>query len=155
MAAGNLADRLATIIHYLNRGYTVNIKELAEEFSLTERQIQKDIELFGTMYEIESLGGQDYRMKKGYKLIGTENEDVEIAMALMKSLQQSAMPQMNEDVDKALPESKEYGDIFLFNIDYEKILYMKEFHKLLQAIRYQQSCSFSYTKKDGSRSHSH
>ena len=151
MAAGKLADRLATMIHYLNRGYTVNIKELAEEFSLTERQIQKDIELFGTMYEIENLGAQNYRMKKGYKLIGTENEDVEMAMALMKSLQQSAIPQMNDDVDKALPESKEYGNIFLFNIDYEKFLDMKEFYKLLQAIRYQQSCSFSYIKKDGSK----
>lgn len=151
MAVGNLADRLATIIHYLNRGYTVNIKDLSEEFSISERQIQKDIELFGTMYEIESLGSQDYRMKKGYKLIGTENEDVEIAMALMKSLQQSAMPQMSENVDKALPKSKEYENIFLFNINYEKILDMKEFYKLLQAIRYQQSCSFSYIKKDGSK----
>ena len=148
MASGNLADRLATMIHYLNRGYTVNIKDLAEEFSISERQIQKDIELFGTMYEIESLGSQNYRMKKGYKLIGTENEDVEIAMALMKSLQQSAMPQMSEDIDKALPVSKKYGNIFLFNIDYEKIADMKEFHKLLQAIRFQQSCFFRYTKKD-------
>ena len=37
------------------------------------------------MYDIESLGSQNYRMKKGYKLIGTENEDVEIAIALMKA----------------------------------------------------------------------
>lgn len=151
MAVGELADRLATILHYLNRGYTVNIKELSEEFSISERQIQKYIELFKSMYEIESLGSQEYRMKQGYKLIGTENEDIEIAMALMKGLQQSAMPQMSEDIDKALPESKEYGNIFLFNMDYEKISHMKEFYKLLQAIRYQQSCSFSYIKKDGSK----
>lgn len=148
MATRTLADRLATTIHYLNRGYTVNIKALAEEFSISERQIQKDMELFSSMYEIESLGSQEYRMQKGYKLIGTEDEDVEIAMALMKSLQHSAMPQMSEDIDKALPESKNYGNIFLFNIDYEKISDMKEFHKLLQAIRFQQSCSFKYTKKD-------
>ena len=150
MATVALPDRLATILHYLNRGYTVNIKELAEEFDIGERQIQKDIERFSMMYEIEALGSQNYRMTKGYKLIGTENEDVEIATALMKSLQQSALPQMSEDVDKALSKSEKYGDIFLFNIDNEEIAHMKEFRKILQAIHQQQSCSFQYTKKDGS-----
>lgn len=89
MSSVSLASRLSTMLHYLNRGYTVNIKQLSEEFFISERQIQKDIELFGDMYDIESLGSQNYKMKKGYKLIGTENEDVEIATALMKSLQQS------------------------------------------------------------------
>lgn len=150
MATVTLPDRLATVLHYLNRGYIVNVKELSEEFDISERQIQKDIELFSTMYEIEALGSQNYKMKKGYKLIGTENEDVEIAIALMKSLQQSALPQMSEDVDKALSKSEKYGDIFLFNIDNEEINQMKEFRKFLQAIHQKQSCSFQYTKKDGS-----
>jgi predicted DNA-binding transcriptional regulator YafY len=150
MAVSKLANRLATILHYLNRGYIVNIKELSEEFSISERQSQKDIELFSTMYEIESLGNQNYRMQKGFKIIGMENEDTEIAMALMKALQQSALPQMSEDIDKALPESKKYDNIFLFNLNYEEIISMREFHKLLQGINYQQSCEFTYRKKDGS-----
>lgn len=150
MAVKNLANRLATILHYLNRGHIVNIKDLAEEFSISERQIQEDIKLFGSMYEIDNLGHQDYRMKRGYKLIGTENEDIEIAMALMKSLQQCAVPQMNDEINKAVPESQKYGKIFLFNIDYEDISNMREFHKLLQSIHYQQSCTFHYVKKDGS-----
>ena len=94
-------------------------------------------------------------MTKGYKLTGTENEDVEIATALMKSLQQSALPQMSEDVDKALAKSEKYGDIFLFNIDNEEISHMKEFRKFLQAIRNRQSCSFMYTKKDASQKEVH
>lgn len=155
MATVTLASRLATVLHYLNRGYTVNIKDLSDEFDISERQIQKDIELFSDMYEIDSLGSQNYKMKKGYKLIGTENEDVEIAIALMKSLQQSALPQMNEEVDKALAKSEKYGDIFLFNIDNEEISQMKEFRKFLQAIRNKQSCSFIYTKKDGSSKEVH
>ncbi len=150
MATVTLPARLATMLHYLNRGYTVNVKQLSEEFDIGERQIQKDIELFSDMYEIESLGSQNYKIAKGYKLIGTENEDVDIAMALMKNLQQSALPQMNEDVDKALSKSEKYGDIFLFNIDNEKISHMREFRKILQAIHYKQSCSFQYIKKDAS-----
>ena len=63
MATVTLASRLATVLHYLNRGYTVNIKDLSEEFDISERQIQKDIELFSDMYEIDSLGSQNYKMK--------------------------------------------------------------------------------------------
>jgi len=58
MATVTLPARLATMLHYLNRGYTVNVKQLSEEFDIGERQIQKDIELFSDMYEIESLGSQ-------------------------------------------------------------------------------------------------
>jgi len=151
MSTGNLANRLSKIMYYLNHEYTINIKELAEEFSISERQIQKDIKLFSAMYEIESLGNQKYRMKQRHKTISVKNENIDIAMALMKSFQQNAMPQMSEEIDKIFLKSKEYDKIFLFNIDYEKILYMEEFHKLLRAIRYQQSCSFFYIKKDKSK----
>ena len=40
MAVGSLANRLAITSHYRNRGYAVNIKELAVEFSISELQIQ-------------------------------------------------------------------------------------------------------------------
>ena len=55
MATVALAGRLSTVLHYLNRGYIVNIKDLSEEFDISERQIQKDIKLFSDMYEIDSL----------------------------------------------------------------------------------------------------
>jgi predicted DNA-binding transcriptional regulator YafY len=57
---------------------------------------------------------------------------------------------MNEYIDEALPETKEYKNIFALSINYEDILHTKEFYRLLQAIKSQDSCSFYYTKKDGS-----
>ena len=74
MATVTLPARLATMLHYLNRGYTVNVKQLSEEFDIGERQIQKDIELFSDMYEIESLGSQNYKIAKGYKLTWFDGE---------------------------------------------------------------------------------
>lgn len=62
---------------------------------------------------------------------------------------------MNEYVDGALPEAKEYKNIFLLSIDYEEILHTKEFYRLLQAIKGQESCSFYYTKKDGTSKQVH
>lgn len=146
----SLANRLVSIIHKLSHSEILNIKELSKEFSISQRQIQKDIELFSTIYEIESLGQQNYRLVHGYKVLDASNEDTEIALALLKSLQHSALPQMNEYIDEALPETKEYKNIFVLSIDYENILHTKEFYKLLQAIKTQESCSFYYTKKDGS-----
>lgn len=150
MSASKLANRLVSIIHKLSHGEILNIKELSNEFSISQRQIQKDIELFSTIYEIESLGQQNYRLKDGHKVLDASNEDTAIALALLKSLQHSALPQMNEYIDEALPETKDYKNIFVLSIDYEEIIHAKEFYKLLQAIKTHESCSFYYTKKDGS-----
>ena len=150
MSALKLANRLVSIIHKLSHNEVINIKELSSEFSISERQAQKDIVLFSSFYNIESLGQQNYRLKDGYKVLDASNEDTEIALALLKSLQHSALPQMNEYIDKALPETKEYKNIFVLSIDYENIQHSKEFYSLLQAIKFQESCSFNYTKKDGS-----
>jgi len=148
MAVTNLAERLITIIYYLNRGDTIHIKELATKFSISDRQIQKDIKLFSSFYNIENLGKQQYRMKKNRKTVNLENRDIEIAMALMKSLQKSALPQMSDYINKALKDDNLYSDIFLFNIDNEILANMEVFYKLLDAIHSQYSCSYIYTKKD-------
>jgi predicted DNA-binding transcriptional regulator YafY len=150
LSTATLATRLVFIIHKLSHGEILNIKELSTEFLISERQAQKDILLFSTIYEIESLGQQNYRLKSGFKVLDASNEDTEIALALLKSLQHSALPQMNEYIDEAIPETREYKNIFVLSIDYEDILHKKEFYKLLQAIKTQESCSFNYTKKDGS-----
>ena len=155
MSSVSLANRLVSIIHKLSHGEILNISELAKEFSISQRQIQKDIGLFSSIYEIESLGEQNYRLKEGYRVLDASNEDTAIALALLKSLQHSALPQMNEFIDKALPETKEYKNIFLLSIDYEDILHTQEFYKILQAIKAQESCSFYYTKKDGSSKQVH
>ena len=150
MAVSKLVNRLVSIIHKLNHNQTLNISELSQEFSISQRQIQKDIKLFSSIYEIESLGEQNYRLKQSYKVLDTNNENTDIALALLKSLQKSALPQMSKFIDDALPETKKYKNIFLLNINYEEIAHTKEFNKLLQAIKIQESCSFNYTKKDGS-----
>ncbi len=149
MAVASLAERLITIIHYLNRGDVVHVKELSTKFLISERQIQKDIRLFSSFYDIENLGNQQYRMKKNRKAVNLENKDIEIAMALMKSLQKSALPQMTEYINKALEDDNLYSNIFLFNIDNETLANMEAFYKLLDAIHSQLSCSYTYTKKDG------
>ena len=150
MAATSLAHRLISIINYLSTGNIINVTNLSKEFSISQRQIQKDIELFKNIYEIESLGNQNYRIKDGFRVHSASNDNLDIALALLKSLQHSAMPQMNRYIDPSLPDIKEYKNMFILDISYEEITHTDEFYKLIKAIKKQESCSFSYTKKDGS-----
>lgn len=150
MAATSLANRLVSIINYLSIGNIINVHDLSVEFSISQRQIQKDIELFRDIYEIESLGNQNYRIKDGFKIYSASNDNLDIALALLKSLQHSAMPQMNRYIDSSLPDIKKYKNMFILDIAYEEITHTDEFYKLIKATKDQESCSFFYTKKDGS-----
>lgn len=150
MAVTSLTHRLVGIIDYLSTGNIINVTDLSKEFSISQRQIQKDIELFKDIYEIESLGNQNYRIKDGFRVHSASNDNLDIALALLKSLQHSAMPQMNRYIDPSIPEIKEYKNMFILDIAYEDITHTDEFYKLIKAIKSQESCSFYYTKKDGS-----
>lgn len=150
MAVISLANRLVSINNYICSGSIVNILDLSTEFSISQRQVQKDIKLFKDIYEIEDLGNQNYRLKDGFKVTNFNGDNQEIAFALLKSLQHSAMPQMNRYVDGSLPDVKEYKNLFILDTSYEEITHTDEFYKLIKAIKDQESCSFLYTKKDGS-----
>ena len=127
MSATSLAHRLIKINNYFIGGKVINILELSEEFSISQRQIQKDIELFKGIYEIKSLGNQNYTIEDRCKEKNTQ------------SLQFSALFDIEED-----------KSIFILDTVYEEITRKDEFYKLIKAIKNKESCSFLYTKKDGS-----
>lgn len=45
MAVTSLAHRLVSILNYLSTGKIINVHELSVKFSISQHQIQKDIEL--------------------------------------------------------------------------------------------------------------
>lgn len=61
-----LASRLAEILHKLNSGQTVSVKELAKEFGVSERTIQKDLNDRLDPNIIDSLGNGYYRLVSGF-----------------------------------------------------------------------------------------
>lgn len=61
-----LAGRLAEILHKLNTGQTISVKELAVEFSVSDRTIQKDLNERLDPSIIDSLGNGLYRLVPGY-----------------------------------------------------------------------------------------
>ena len=146
----NVATRLISILLYLNKGEVVNVKALSLEFAISERQIQDDIKLFKTFFEIENLKHGDYRLKQAFEFTKVDTEVQNITLALLQALQQSALPQMNHLVAPLMPDVKAFKNIFYFQFEYEKINNFPLFYELIDAIKQTKSCSFVYSKKDGS-----
>lgn len=61
-----LASRIAGILEKLNSGVVISVKELAKEFSVSERTIQKDLNERLDPTLIDSLGNGEYRLVSGY-----------------------------------------------------------------------------------------
>ena len=61
-----LSYRLAEILNKLSTGAIVNVKELANEFSVSERTIQKDLNERLDPKMIEILGNGNYKLISGY-----------------------------------------------------------------------------------------
>jgi len=143
--------RQTTIWSRLNAGERVNVKALAEEFNVSLRTIQKDMnERLSTTYDIEDLGHGDYAFAEGYRFVSADDEEEKIAISLMKSLQHSAIPQMDSFIDSTIPTGKNYEELFLFDLDFETIEDIGMFKVILKAIKWRVGLEFSYTKNDGS-----
>ena len=144
--------RQTTIFSRLNEGQAVNVKALAEEFGVSVRTIQKDMnERLSSTYDIVDLGHGNYAFAEGYRLKSAEDEEEKIAISLMKSLQQRAIPDMSDYINEALPMTKEYEEMFLFDLDFEPIDDIGTFKVILKAIRWRVGLEFLYTKADGTQ----
>lgn len=142
--------RKINIFTRLNVGETINIKDLVDEFGVSERTIQNDIKDLSKMHDIVNLGHKNYRFAKGYRIRQSKDEEKRIAISLMKALQISAIPQMNEYVDDVLSINKKYEKMFLFDLDFEPIKNFMMFKVILQAIDWKNAIEFNYNKRDGS-----
>ena len=67
--------RQTTIFNRLNEDETLNVTQLAEEFDVSLRTIQKDFnERLNVTYDIVDLGHGNYAFPEGYKFKGAEDE---------------------------------------------------------------------------------
>jgi len=143
--------RQTTIWSRLNAGATVNVKALAEEFGVGVRTIQKDMnERLATTYDIVDLGGGNYKFADGYGFVGADDDEEKIAVSLMKSLQHSAIPEMDDFVERAVPSGSNCESMFLFDIVLEPIHDIATLKVIIQAIRWKVGVEFEYQDTNGS-----
>jgi predicted DNA-binding transcriptional regulator YafY len=144
--------RQTTIWSRLNAGQTVNVRALAEEFGVGVRTIQKDMnERLTQTYDVVDLGGGNYKFPDGYSFLGAEDEEEKIAVSLMKSLQHSAIPELDDFVEKAIPSGSNCESMFLFDVGFEPIGDIGQLKVIIQAIRWKVGIEFAYVVDGESR----
>ena len=97
--------RLIEIWRRLRNGEALVKKELAKEFNVSERTIQKDFnERLMSFLPIERIG-KEYRVKKGYSLDKNLNFENELVINILESISSSMgkkMSQMSKNLFKKL-----------------------------------------------------
>ncbi len=154
MANAKLYDkamcRLTTIVSRLNLGEALDVKELAKEFNVSVRTIQKDLNdrLLSWQYPIEKGEDGKYRLSSSYKITGTENFETELIIQLIKAFTKALDKNRKQLVDKIL-NTKNTVCPFLFNINAEELqLKNSQFLLIVQAIKFRQLLLFTYRTKD-------
>lgn len=142
-----LAYRLASILLRLNNGESLEPGELAQDFGVDVRTIQRDLNERMAFLPIERYGGR-YRLDPAY-LGRMAPKDIErfAALAGVRGL----FPSMGTDFLRELFDHRFQSSVQVTGHHYEDVSgRAAEFRLIHQAIAEQRCLSFSYTKPDGS-----
>ena len=135
-----LAQRIGAILFKLNQGERLDTQELADEFNVSLRTIQRDFCERLNFLEWEECGDRFYKIDRK-KLGILTDEDIQ-RFALFSSINH-LFPQ----IDRTFYQEKLLQSIQVKGIDYEKIEHLaSEFESLNQAIQNHQQIIFYYIK---------
>ena len=146
--------RLTTIICRLNVGEALDVRDLAEEFGVSLRTIQKDLNERLSHLPIERRREDGrYRFIDGYRLRGTGEPDAILVADLLAAMIRNVNPEYSKIADHFLRGRSFSTSCFLFHLDIEDISAHGDAFRLLnQAVALRQQVSFTYlNNRDESR----
>ena len=136
-----LAQRLSEILSRLNQGQRIDINQLAEDFGVSVRTIQRDIKERLEFLEWEESGPRHYKINR-YKLGILSQQDIS-RFALFASISD-----LFPKVDRDFYQEKLTDSVKVKGFQYEDICHLdKEFQLLKQAIEEHKFVDFLYKKK--------
>ncbi|MFQ1022742.1 helix-turn-helix transcriptional regulator [Avibacterium paragallinarum] len=135
-----LAQRISLILVELNKGKRIDVNELADEFNVFIRTIQRDIKERLNFLPWDELGPRFYRLDRQKLDILTE-EDIQ-RFALFASVSN-----LFPEIDKVFYQEKLTQSVQVKGVQYENISHLKEqFNELQLAIQQKKLISFKYKK---------
>ncbi|WIM81632.1 helix-turn-helix transcriptional regulator [Gallibacterium anatis] len=140
MKSTQLAQRLSFILVELNKGKRIDVNELADEFNVSIRTIQRDIKERLNFLPWDELGPRFYRLDR-QKLDILTKEDIQ-RFALFASISN-----LFPEIDKVFYQEKLTQSVQVKGVQYENISHLKEqFNELQLAIQQNKLISFKYKK---------
>lgn len=163
--------RLINMYEKLNRGDIINKKKFAEEFGISEKSVQRDIDDLRT-YLYESSGDEtaiEYdHVKSGYRLVKQErtfltNEEIFAVAKILLESRGLNKQELNSLIDKLLIQATPSARVNIKELILnERFHYIPPLHgkpiihtlwKLNGHIFNKEIIEFDYTRKDGVASH--
>lgn len=137
-----LAYRLSEILILLNQGKRLDTHQLAEEFDVSVRTIQRDIRDRFTFLDWEEFGPRYYKLNT-QKLGFLDKEDIE------RFARFASVADLFPKVDQTFYQEKLTESVKVKGFQYEDIRHLEnEFRLLKQAIEKYQLVSFLYRKNN-------
>ncbi len=143
--------RLTTIICRLNIGEALDVKELAADFGVTPRTIQKDLNerLSHLPIERREEDGR-YRFMGDYHLRGTNEPDAILVADLIAAMIRNVDAEYTKIADNFLKGRSFSTSCFLFHLNLEDISSYSDLFRLLnQAVALRQQVGFTYCNNQG------
>jgi len=143
--------RLTTIICRLNIGEALNVQELADEFAVTKRTIQKDLNerLSHLPIERREEDGR-YHFIGDYRLRGTSEPDAILVADLITAMIRNVDAEYTKIADNFIKGRSFSTSGFLFHLNLEDISDCSDLFRLLnQAVALRQQVGFSYCNNQG------
>lgn len=144
-----ILTRLTIILNRLYEGEELSIGELAEEFNVTNKTIQRDFNERLYRFPIEKKG-RKWKMMEGYRLEKKRSPDEEIVLDILENISDgigSLFAQKTKSVLsklKNIQESPVYAKVAIEDISDK----MEEMKQIEDAIQNSHSVSFQYRKQE-------
>ncbi|WP_457596796.1 helix-turn-helix transcriptional regulator [Hydrogenimonas sp.] len=130
--------RLYDILRRMDGGQAVDTSELADEFGVSRRTIQKNITFLKEHFPLESAGRGRYRLKAGYSLKGTGLDEEEMLVLLFALKPLESAPHLSDIKEKIVRKSVDHAmkktPIVLKGEGFEDLDLEQRRHRLLEAI---------------------
>jgi predicted DNA-binding transcriptional regulator YafY len=144
--------RITTIVSRLNIGERLFLPDLASEFGVSLRTIQKDFATRLAVFPIIKNSDSSYAFMDGYRLKGSANPEESIVVELIGAL----VEQVNADyadVTRHILSGAAYSNrTFAIALKFEDIsAHLSTFYLLKQTIHFRQKIQFQYTTKHGNK----
>lgn len=144
--------RITTIVSRLNIGERLFLNDLAEEFGVSLRTIQKDFATRLSVFPVVRNSDGSYSFIKGYRLKGSSNPEEGIVIELMNALVEQVNTDYSEVSRRILSGAAYANRTFTIALRFEDIsAHLDTFYLLKQTIHFRQKIQFQYTTKHGNK----
>ncbi len=142
--------RMTTIIARLNIGEKLFLPDLAREFGVTVRTIQKDFSTRLSVYPIIKNQDGSYSFMDGFRLKGTSNQAESTIIELMGVLVEQVHADYSQVTRRLLKGAGYFNRTFAIHLNFEDLsAHLDTFYLLKQSINFRQKLFFDYTNKYG------